>query len=68
MFHEAGFEPVERLDLRPFGEEERLPEVNLEELPSELKILGESVNEIRDRLDALLFGFQDYAIVGEKPA
>jgi len=68
LFGEAGFESVERLDMRPFGEEEQLPEVNLSEVPADLKILAEGVNEIRDHLDALLYGYQDYAIVGMKPA
>jgi len=67
LFDEAGFEPVERLELRPFGDEERLPELNLEELPADQRVLAEGVNEMRDYLDALLFGFQDYAIVGKKP-
>jgi len=67
LFSEAGFDPVERLDLRPFGEGERLTELSLIGLPTDLKILAEGVNEIRDELDALLFGYQDYAIVGKKP-
>lgn len=67
LFEEAGFEPVERLDLRPFGEEESLPDLDLEELPVDQRFLAQGVNEIRDRLDALLFGYQDYAMVGKKP-
>lgn len=65
---EAGFAAVERLDLRPFGGKEALPELNLDELPDEQKNLAQGVNQMRDQLDALLFGFQDYAIVGRKPA
>ena len=67
LFAEAGFESVERLDLRPFGESEGLPELDLAGLSADQRKLGEGVNEIRDRLDGLLFGFQDYAIVGRKP-
>jgi O-antigen chain-terminating methyltransferase len=67
LFGEAGFESVERLDMRPFGELEELPEVNLEEVPADLRILAEGVNEMRDHLDALLYGYQDYAVVGKKP-
>ncbi|HEX4952355.1 MAG TPA: methyltransferase domain-containing protein [Thermoanaerobaculia bacterium] len=63
----AGLEPVERLDLRPFPATERLPEISLEELPESSRLLAHRVNEIRDRLDDLLFGFQDYAVVAEKP-
>ena len=29
--------------------------------------LAEAVTELRDRLDSLLYGFQDYAMVGYKP-
>ncbi len=68
LFEEAGFDPVERLDLRPFGAADSLPELDLETLPAEQRELAAGVNEIRDQLDGLLFGFQDYAIVGRKPA
>ena len=68
IFEEAGFDPVERVDLRPFAAEERLPEVDLGDLPNECKHLGWQVTVLRDRLDSLLFGCQDYAIVGRKPA
>ncbi len=63
---EAGFEPVERLELRRFADGERLPEVALAELPAEQQPLAEAVNRLRDRVDELLFGFQDYALVGTK--
>jgi SAM-dependent methyltransferase len=63
----AGFDPVERRDLRPFAVGERLPEIELSELPEEARALAHQVNALRDRLDELLFGFQDYAIVAEKP-
>lgn len=63
----AGFDPVERLDLRPFAEEERLPELDLADFPAEQRELADRVNRLRDRLDDLLFGFQDFALVGVKP-
>jgi len=64
----AGFAPVERLDLQPFAAEERLPEIPLGEVPVEVRGVADRVNRLRDRLDDLLFGFQDYAIVATKPA
>ena len=67
IFALAGFDPVERLDLQPFGEEERLPEVDTGDLAPELAPLAERVHRLRDRLDALLFGFQDFGLVGYKP-
>ena len=63
----AGFDPVERLDLRPFPDAERLPELDLESLPAEQRPLADSINRLRDRLDDLLFGFQDYALIATKP-
>lgn len=66
-FREAGFEPVSRVDLHPFGDEERLPEIDLEELPEEQRELAHQVNGLRDLLDELLFGHRDFALVGVKP-
>jgi O-antigen chain-terminating methyltransferase len=62
----AGFGSVERWDLQPFAEADRLPEIRLEELAPEARPLADRVNRLRDRLDDLLFGFQDYAIVARK--
>jgi SAM-dependent methyltransferase len=67
MFELAGFDPVERLDLRPFPEVQRLPEIDLAKLPEEQRRLADQVNRLRDRLDELLFGFQDFGMVGTKP-
>jgi O-antigen chain-terminating methyltransferase len=64
---QAGFDPIERLQLRPFDDRKRLPELKLAELEADLRPLAEQVNGLRDRLDELLFGFQDYAVVGTKP-
>lgn len=66
LYRLAGFEPVERIDLRPFAAEDRLPQVSAGDAPSELRHLAEQTNALRDRLDELLFGFQDYAVVGFK--
>ncbi len=66
-FRLAGFDPVEQLDLRPFPLGERLPEARLETLPEAVRPLADDVNRLRDRLDDLLFGHQDYALIGEKP-
>jgi O-antigen chain-terminating methyltransferase len=66
-FELAGFDPVERVDLRPFPVEERLPEVRLDGLSDDLRALAHRVNELRDRLDDLLFGHQDYALIGTRP-
>jgi SAM-dependent methyltransferase len=64
----AGFDPVERLDLRPFPPEERLPEIELSRLPAEQRALGDAVNRLRDHLDELLYGCQDFGLIGVKPA
>ena len=67
MYELAGFDPVERLDLRPYPDSERLPEIDLAQLPEEQRVLADKVNRLRDRLDELLFGYQDYGMVGKKP-
>lgn len=66
-FRGAGFEPVHRLDLHPFPDDERLPEIALDELPEGQRDLADRVNRLRDILDDLLFGHRDFALVGEKP-
>ncbi|HVR99740.1 MAG TPA: class I SAM-dependent methyltransferase [Thermoanaerobaculia bacterium] len=67
LFYElAGFDPVERLDLRPFPESARLPELDLARFPEEQRLLADRVNRLRDRIDELLFNFQDYGMVGTK--
>ncbi len=63
-----GFDPVERIDLQPFAAEDRLPEIDVEAVAPEQAALADRMNAIRDRLDELLFGFQDYGLVGHKPA
>jgi O-antigen chain-terminating methyltransferase len=66
-FELAGFDPVERLDLRPFLPADRLPEIDLATVPADQHPLADRVNRLRDQLDELLFGYQDYGLVGTKP-
>lgn len=63
----AGFEEVERLDLHPFTDTQRLPEIDVAELPEEQRVLADRINDLRDQLDGLLYGAQDYAMVAAKP-
>jgi O-antigen chain-terminating methyltransferase len=63
----AGFEPVEQIDLRPFADADRLPSLELEAMPAEVVPLARELNALRDRLDDLLFGHQDYGMIGFKP-
>ena len=63
---QAGFNSVERLDLRPFPKAERLPEATLEGAAREQVEVLDQINRLRDRVDDLLFGFQDFAIVARK--
>jgi SAM-dependent methyltransferase len=65
-FELAGFDPVERLDLRPFPEGEQLPELELAAFPAEQRELVDQVNRLRDRLNDLLYGAQDFALIGTK--
>lgn len=64
----AGFDPVERQELRPFGAGERLPEIDLADVPEGQHALADRVNRLRDVLDDLLFGFQDYSVIARKPS
>jgi O-antigen chain-terminating methyltransferase len=66
LYEEAGFVEIERRDLQPFPPGERLPEVDPSGLTPELAALAYQVNALRDRLDELLFGCQDYALIGRK--
>ncbi|HEX9671299.1 MAG TPA: class I SAM-dependent methyltransferase, partial [Thermoanaerobaculia bacterium] len=66
LLQQAGFAAVEHLELRPFAEAERLPEIDLATLPAAQHELADRVNRLRDGLDELLFGFQDYAVIGTK--
>ncbi len=68
LYELAGFDPVERLDLRPFPADERLPEIDLARLPAEQRELADAANRLRDHLDELLYGCQDFGLIGYKPA
>lgn len=67
MAKAAGFDPVEIRELHPFPEQERLPEIPLDVAPPELHDLVDRLNRQRDRVDDLLHGFQDYALVAVRP-
>ncbi|HEV7670900.1 MAG TPA: class I SAM-dependent methyltransferase [Thermoanaerobaculia bacterium] len=67
-FELAGFDPIERLDLRPFPASERLPEINLAEIPEAQHLLADRLNRLRDQIDELLFGTQDFGLIGIKPS
>ena len=67
LLDSVGFENIVRLDLRPFEENDRLPEISLDGLDGEAKELADRVNRLRDRIDELVFGYQDFGIVGVKP-
>lgn len=64
LYRDAGFAPVHRLDLHPFGEDERLPEIDRSSVPEDQRPLADEMNRLRDVLDDLLFGSRDYALVG----
>lgn len=68
FYEAAGFDPVEHLELRPHPAHQRLPEIDLGELSPTQADLADRVNRLRDRLDEVLFGYQDYALVGMKKA
>ena len=67
IFELAGFEAVERIDLRAFPAEDRLPDVDVEALPEGLRDFGQELNRMRDQLDELLYGYQDFGMIGTKP-
>ena len=66
-FELAGFDPVERIDLRPFPAQERLPEIDPNQVSPDARELAFEINALRDKVDELLFGHQDYAMLGSKP-
>lgn len=68
LFYElAGFQEIEVLELRPFSADERLPEIDVAALPEPMRELAHRVNLLRDRLDHLLYGHQDFAVLGRRP-
>ena len=66
LFVLAGFDAVERVDLRPFPTREHLPELVLADLPPEQRELADGLNRLRDDLDALMFGAREFAVVGSR--
>ena len=68
LMEQAGFDPIEVLELRPFADDKRLPELAVAELDEELRPLAMQINRLRDRIDDELFGCQDYGLVATKPA
>jgi SAM-dependent methyltransferase len=66
LYELAGFGSVETIELRPFPDAERPPEIDLATLPEELRPLAHQVNTLRDHLDRVLYGYQDFAVVGRK--
>ena len=66
-YESAGFARVEQFDLRPYPEEERLPEIPLDGLDGQTRELADRLNRLRDELDDLLYGCRDYALIGTRP-
>ena len=66
-YESAGFAGIEQFDLRPYPEEERLPEIPLDGLDGQTRELADRLNRLRDELDNLLFGDRDYALIGRRP-
>lgn len=66
VLREAGFELVERRDLHPYPDADRLPEIDLESVDATLRPIAHEVNRLRDRLDDTLHGHRDYAMIATK--
>lgn len=62
----AGFAEVEQVMLRPYPDADRLPELDLSTLPPEQHQLADRINRLRDRIDEVLFGFQDFGVVATR--
>ncbi len=62
----AGFGTAELIAMHPFPPGRTLPAIDLSDLATELQPLADRVNRLRDRLDDLLFGDQDYAVLATK--
>ena len=67
-YERAGFVGIEQFELRPYPEEERLPEISLDGLDGQTRELADRLNRLRDELDDLLYGHRDYALIGVRPA
>lgn len=62
----AGFAEVEQVMLRPYADADRLPELDLAALPAQQHELADRINRLRDRIDELLFGWQDFGVVATR--
>ena len=62
----AGFETVEIRRCSPFPLDESLPELPVDGLEGDRRELADAVNRLRDRLDDVLYGDQDYALIATK--
>jgi hypothetical protein len=67
LLSSTGFE-VEIRPCSPFPASERLPELHAPvDASPELTEVVYQVNSLRDRIDDVLYGFQDFAVLGLKP-
>ncbi len=68
LINASGLEVTERRFLRPFPEEQRLPEVSVpgKEAPPELADLVSRMEAMRERLDELINGPRDYLLVARR--
>jgi hypothetical protein len=64
----AGFEQVQRHDLHPFDEEERIPPLPESDRLGLPPVARQALQDRLDRIDALLHGAQDYYVVARQPA
>jgi SAM-dependent methyltransferase len=67
LLESAGFAPIEQWSLQEFPAAERLPEIDIALLPEDQRPLADHLNRLRDQLDELLYGYQDYALIATKP-
>ncbi len=68
-YERAGFDDIERIDCNPFADGDRLPELGRREdgeLDEHSQRILDRLGRLRDRLDDLLFGAQDYALFGRR--
>ncbi|MEM6455625.1 MAG: class I SAM-dependent methyltransferase [Acidobacteriota bacterium] len=68
LYRAAGFAPVHQLDLHPFPDAQRLPEIDLGALDPAQHRLADQINRLRDALDVQLYGHRDFGLVGIKPS
>lgn len=66
LLESAGFREIQFKFFSPFPEEAKLKDIELNNLPEELKKQFEIVNQNLSKLNDMVYGFRDYAIVGKK--